>query len=103
MKPQFPFDPAQQPDKRNVSFASRKLALLPPIKLKDFVAPAETIIFTHIPKTGGTNLRFITEALSIIRQAFKATRFAVPRIPNYSSGVTYDGWIGGFKSAFWIT
>jgi hypothetical protein len=62
--------------------------------------PSNTIIFVHPPKTAGTNICFMAEALSKNSNSFKCIRFAVPRVPMRSPGFISEGWSGGLESAF---
>jgi hypothetical protein len=85
-------------DRKNRSFASQKIEILRPVTFKAPVEPCSRIIFIHPPKTGGTNLCFIVDALSKINSLFKSTRFPVPRITGQSPGLITENWIGGLKS-----
>lgn len=85
--------------KRNLSFASQHLVYLPPVMFKSPIGSCNTLIFVHPPKTGGTNLCYVVEALSKKSECFKATRFTVPRVQGQSPGKIYENWIGGLQSA----
>src|SRR5690348_16617411 len=74
-------------DKARLSFASQNLVYLPSVKFKSLIEPAKTLIFIHAPKTGGTNLAYVAEALNNSRETFQAIRFGVPRIKNQSPGI----------------
>lgn len=86
-------------EKTNRSFASQKLALLQPLNFNFPVPSQPSLIFLHPPKTGGTNLCFITEALSKIKPEFKQHRFSVPRLKGQSPNKMVDNWQGGLESA----
>jgi hypothetical protein len=90
----------QDTNKKNISFASQHLTYLPTVQFKAPIPPAARIIFVHPPKTGGTTLCYVTEALTKTNLAFKATRFTVPRIDGQSPGKIYENWLGGLKSAY---
>jgi len=85
-------------DRKNRSFASQKIEILRPVTFKTPVEPCERLIFIHPPKTGGTNLCFIVDAISKTKLSFKSTRFPVPRISGQSPGLVTENWIGGLKS-----
>lgn len=85
-------------DRKNRSFASQKIEILRPVTFTAPVEPCDRIIFIHPPKTGGTNLCFIVDALSKTNSLFKSTRFPVPRITGQSPGLITENWIGGLKS-----
>lgn len=86
--------------KRNRSYADPKLQVLLPLKLKSNVASsADMLIFIHPPKTGGTNINFITEALCKTKPGFKAKRFSAQRVEGQSSIKITDNWSGGLTAA----
>ena len=82
---------------RNKSFASRQLALLDAVKISVMLSIPNVIIFLHPPKTGGTNLVFVAEAMSQTLP-FKSIRFPVPRVINRSPNLITEGWVGGLES-----
>ncbi len=86
-------------DTRNLSFAGAKLTILRPLSFHGTLSPVHNLIFLHPPKTGGTNLCFIGDALSVRDPNFKAVRFPVPRVPNQSPNLVTLGWVGGLRSA----
>ncbi len=86
-------------DNRNRSFASPRLNVLKSVEFNSSVQPSDTIVFIHPPKTGGTNLCYVTDAISKKNSHFKTTRFPVPRIPDQSPGLIAEHWMGGLKSA----
>jgi len=86
--------------KKNRSFATPTLTLLEPVIFKNPLPAPKTILFIHPPKTGGTNLHFLTEAIGKTSfTPFNSTRFPVLRILNRSPGLITEGWIGGLASA----
>ncbi len=86
-------------DKRNRSFASQKLVLLRPLTFAKHIEPASTLIFLHIPKAGGTNVSFVSEAIEKINTNFKSHRFSVPRVSDQSPNRIVEDWRGGMQSA----
>lgn len=86
-------------DKRNRSFASQKLVLLRPLRFTSHIEPASTLIFLHIPKAGGTNVSFVSEAIEKINTNFKSHRFPIPRVSDQSPNRIVEDWRGGMQSA----
>lgn len=84
--------------RKNRSFAGQRLGILSPVHFREPIQAAANIIFIHPPKTGGTNLVFIAEALAKTT-TFQARRFAVPRITNQSPGLIKENWQGGLQAA----
>jgi hypothetical protein len=84
---------------KNRSYAGQKLEILPPVLFGAPIQAAKNIIFIHPPKTGGTNLVFIAEALDKKFPTFQAKRFAVPRVTNQSPGLIKENWRGGLEAA----
>lgn len=85
--------------RKNRSFAGQKLEILLPVHFIKPINAVEKIIFIHPPKTGGTNLVFIAEALNKKFPTFQARRFAVPRVTNQSPGLIKENWQGGLQAA----
>jgi len=86
-------------DRKNRSFVSQKIEILPQVTFKLPIEPCDHLIFIHLPKTGGTNLYYVTEALSKQMQNFKSNRIHVPRIPNQPTCCITENWIGALESA----
>lgn len=87
-------------EKANRSFATQKLEVLLPVAFKAPLQPCSgAMIFLHTPKTGGTTLWFVAQALSKENANFKVHRFAVPRVEGYSPSRIFEGWEGGLASA----
>lgn len=84
--------------RKNRSFATQKIEILRPVTFTAPIEPCDRIILIHPPKTGGTNLCFIADALSKMNPHFKSTRFSVPRVTGQSPGLITENWIGGLKS-----
>jgi hypothetical protein len=85
-------------DNSNRSFASPKLEILKPLEFNENITPIDCIIFVHPPKTGGTNLVFLAEAMAKLNPTFKVRRFGVPRTPGQSPNKITENWVGGFGS-----
>jgi hypothetical protein len=82
-------------DKKNLSYATAKIKILPLLKLSPKLAITnDNIIFIHPPKVGGTNVVYVIDAIKSI----KSHRFAVPRIAGVSPGLITQGWLGGLIS-----
>lgn len=84
-------------DRKSRSFSSPKLQILPLITFNSPIESCDHLIFLHPPKTGGTNLSFIADALGKTNPLFKSTRFSVPR-NDQSPALITEHWIGGLKS-----
>ncbi|HET9843621.1 MAG TPA: hypothetical protein VFP93_03065, partial [Gammaproteobacteria bacterium] len=81
------------------SFASNNLKILPTLTFKSEQIAPEKIIFMHVPKTGGTNLHYLAQALEYTgKKDFYYYRFAVPRKENVSPCLLYPGWRGGLDT-----
>jgi hypothetical protein len=94
----------QDPKKRDNSFATQQLENLPLVNFRRPQKPVEHLIFLHFPKTGGTNIHFIAEALArISKSKFKNKRFGVPirssPVPKAAPNLVYRGWQGGLGNA----
>lgn len=85
--------------RKSRSFASQKLEILSLVQFRTSIQAVKNIIFIHPPKTGGTNLVFVAEALNKKFSTFQARRFSVPRVTNQSPGLIKENWQGGLKAA----
>ena len=79
------------------SFVTRKIKMLRPLRFKIPVQPSGCIVFTHIPKTGGTNTEDITEALTKRHVGVKSIRVRAPKIAGRSPNLITESWIGGLE------
>lgn len=86
-------------DLKNKSFAESTLTVFRKVVFNIPVMPSKTLILLHTPKTAGTNLSYISDALSKVSPHFQITRFAVPRAEGRSPGYISNGWQGGLETA----
>lgn len=93
-------DNSEPQNKKKSSFATAQLNILGTVHFKQPISLPNTIIFLHIPKTGGTNLHFLVEAWAKADSTFKPYRFAVPERTNGQGGSKIvKNWQGALKTA----
>ena len=80
----------------HLSYAQQTLHILSGYEIKDAV-PVDQIIFLHIPKTAGTNLTNIANAVSRMTGQFHYQRLPVPRRIDRSPNLITSGWMGGLQ------
>ncbi len=81
----------------DLSFAGSKLNILPIVVLKQGIwDPNKTIVYPHIPKTGGTNLDSLMKAIAVDHEV-AVERAAVPRVAERSPNLFTAGSIGGLE------
>ncbi|MGB4191510.1 MAG: sulfotransferase family 2 domain-containing protein [Rickettsiales bacterium] len=83
---------------KNLSFANSKLEVVPLVQLKkDLWQKDETIVFIHIPKTAGTNIVNLMDAIAIVNPDLKVKRASVPRTKDKSPNLFVESSIGGLQ------
>ncbi len=97
-------------DINSPSYAASTLSILPTVAFNTPMSiPMQadhSIIFIHIPQTGGTNLNYLVSAKAWVapeaktKSLFKSYRFALPtREDKISPKKMTDGWKGGLYTA----
>lgn len=83
---------------QDLSFSRSNLEILPNVTLKKSLWQSnETIVFIHPPKTAGTNLVNLMEAVASVKQDVIVKRAAVPRISGRSPNLFTEGSLGGLS------
>ena len=84
---------------KNLSFARTKLEILPKIILKQKLwQDNETTIFLHTPKTGGTNLVNLVDAISSMDSDMVVRKVSSPFIEGRSPTLFTEGHLGGLNT-----
>lgn len=79
--------------KSNITYNTAKIKILPLVELLHH-PNNHNMIFLHIPKVGGTNISYITEAY----EGLNTKRFSIPRHNNISPTLITENWIGSMHN-----
>lgn len=79
-------------------FASNHLTLLNALDITGDITHPDKLIFLHIPKTGGTNIYFMYEAIEKQYGKLSSVRLSVPYNPGVCSpNKISEGWVGAYN------
>ena len=84
---------------KNLSYAGGHITPLQHLTLRSDAPGLLPLILIHPPKTAGTNVVNVVEAVAKVSDAVSPMRFAVPRVEGVSPNRIVEGWIGGLKKA----
>ena len=80
-------------------FTDNKLSILPKIELKKSIfLQNQPIVFIHVSKTGGSNIDYLTKALSVESGNFNVDSSYAPCEEGMSVSIVTKGCIGGLKN-----